>query len=291
MSSVIPYELIATTLSEIAISNSFNVYPVSVSISTIVNETVNTPFIVTVSVFDIGGVIASGLNGDILLSFGSSISGSTIVGNTNITTTAGIASFNISITKSGLGYQLKVQTPLFSQSLLSNLFTIIPSSITFSTQPSGGLSGNSLTTQPIVQLKDGSSIASGFTGSVSISIKTGSGTSGAVLSGTTSLSSVGGIATFTGLSINKAGSNYELIASSYGLSITSNNITITQSTSPTSNSPSSSQPSSTTPQQTPPPPPPPPPPPKTTSSSTSLTIQFGSYIIGLLIIKLLTTSL
>ena len=58
---------------------------------------------------------------------------------------------------------------------------------------------------------------SDFNGTISVAIKAGSGTSGAVLAGTTSIATISGVATFSNLSINTAGSGYILTTSSAGL--------------------------------------------------------------------------
>ena len=53
--------------------------------------------------------------------------------------------------------------------------------------------------------------------SVTISITSGSGTSGATLLGATTVSAVDGVATFSDLQINTAGADYTLTVSSSGL--------------------------------------------------------------------------
>src|SRR5262249_14553487 len=56
----------------------------------------------------------------------------------------------------------------------------------------------------------------GFTGNVTVAISNGTGTAGATLSGTKTIAAVGGIATFSGLSIDSAGTGYTLTASATG---------------------------------------------------------------------------
>ncbi len=89
----------------------------------------------------------------------------------------------------------------------------------------------SVTTQPASSIVPGAtfSIASSlidvgsggvfsdFTGNVSVSIKTGTGAGGAVLSGTIPISAVAGVATFSDLSINLAWTGYILTSSSTGV--------------------------------------------------------------------------
>src|SRR5207249_876523 len=58
----------------------------------------------------------------------------------------------------------------------------------------------------------------GFTGDVTLTITTGTGTSGARLSGTTTAAAVAGVATFSTLSVDKSGPGYTLSATAGSLS-------------------------------------------------------------------------
>ena len=99
----------------------------------------------------------------------------------------------------------------------------------------------SVSTQPPVNVAAGTSftlasslidVGSGavfrdFSGSVTVAIQAGTGTTGAVLSGTTTILAVLGVATFATLSINKGGTGYILTASSPGVgSASTNTLTI-----------------------------------------------------------------
>jgi len=65
--------------------------------------------------------------------------------------------------------------------------------------------------QPVAKVyDDGENLLTCDAGTVSASILPGTGTPGAVLNGTTSVNAVGGIATFTNLSVNAAGAGYRL---------------------------------------------------------------------------------
>jgi Concanavalin A-like lectin/glucanases superfamily/NHL repeat len=95
----------------------------------------------------------------------------------------------------------------------------------------------SVTTQPpsstsigspfsvVVQLIDMGSglVFSDFSSSVAVAIQAGTGTTGATLNGTTSVSAVSGVATFSNLSINTAGTGYILMFSSPGVGSASTN--------------------------------------------------------------------
>jgi sugar lactone lactonase YvrE len=74
------------------------------------------------------------------------------------------------------------------------------------------------------------SVFAGFNGLVSASIKPGSGSPGAVLSGTTQVAAVNGVATFTNLAIDLSGSGYILTVSTPGAkSADTNAFTVTGS--------------------------------------------------------------
>jgi hypothetical protein len=87
------------------------------------------------------------------------------------------------------------------------------------TNPSGGQANVPLATQPVVIAQDAiNHTNTSFNGPVTLSIKSGTGTSGAVLGGTVTVNAVNGVASFSGLSVSKAGSGYRLTATSSGLS-------------------------------------------------------------------------
>ncbi|MCA8916950.1 MAG: hypothetical protein KDB90_16285 [Planctomycetes bacterium] len=80
------------------------------------------------------------------------------------------------------------------------------------TQPAGAAPGVAFATQPVVQVQDASGIVitSDNTTQVTVSITPATGASGAVLSGTATVTAVNGVVTFSGLSIDLAGTGYTL---------------------------------------------------------------------------------
>src|SRR5207244_4805247 len=80
-------------------------------------------------------------------------------------------------------------------------------------QPSTSITGQAFATQPKVAVQDqfGNTVTTDSS-DVTVAIKSGTGTSGAVLSGTKTVTASSGIATFSGLSINKTGTGYKLNA-------------------------------------------------------------------------------
>jgi hypothetical protein len=80
------------------------------------------------------------------------------------------------------------------------------------------MAGMPFATQPVVEARDASNnLDTAFTGPVTAAISTGTGTSGAVLSSTVTVNAVAGVAAFTDLSIDLAGTGYTLTFTSGSL--------------------------------------------------------------------------
>ena len=95
-------------------------------------------------------------------------------------------------------YDAQTTTLTATQGVLTGVsgsFTVAPSSatsLTFTTQPAGVTAGAAFTTQPVVTAKDGyGNVATGYAKTVNLAIKSGTGPTGAVLSGCTSALSAG----------------------------------------------------------------------------------------------------
>ena len=79
------------------------------------------------------------------------------------------------------------------------------------TQPSGAAPSVAFATQPVVQVRsNGATDAADNATVVTVSIVTGTGAAGAALTGTTTATAVAGVATFTNLGVNTAGTGYQL---------------------------------------------------------------------------------
>jgi hypothetical protein len=87
--------------------------------------------------------------------------------------------------------------------------------LTFTGQPQSAAAGASLGTLTVAAVDSAGTIVTAFSGTVTLAL--GSNSSGGTLSGTTSIATSGGVATFSGLSIDKAGTGYTLTASTLGL--------------------------------------------------------------------------
>jgi hypothetical protein len=96
----------------------------------------------------------------------------------------------------------------------------VPALLAFTTQPTSTLRGAVISPAIVVAVRDVfGNIVAGYNNPVTLSI--GTNPSGGTLSGTTTRNAVNGIATFAGLSINNAGANFTLLASTGALSFPS----------------------------------------------------------------------
>lgn len=117
-------------------------------------------------------------------------------------------------------------------SLASNEFTITPGAankLAFTTSPGGGTAGTAFTVQPVVTLQDafGNSV-SGVAQTVTLAIQNNAGPGGTLL-GTKSatVNQSNGRATFSGITIDKAGVGYTLTATGSTVSTTPGNVVST----------------------------------------------------------------
>jgi len=97
------------------------------------------------------------------------------------------------------------------------------------TQPGDGSSGSALSKQPVIELRDAAGNLTTSTASVTAAVATGGGTVG----GTSTVSAVAGVATFTNLSVSGSAGARTLTFSATGASsVTSSSFNITPSTLP-----------------------------------------------------------
>src|SRR5213592_4835016 len=95
----------------------------------------------------------------------------------------------------------------------------VPTQLAFSVQPTTTTAGHQIT--PAVQvtaLDAGGRPVPGFTQNVTLTLTAGTGTSGATLTGTTTVAAANGVATFYTLSLDKSSTDYTLTATASGLS-------------------------------------------------------------------------
>ena len=95
---------------------------------------------------------------------------------------------------------------------------VTPTQVAFTTQPSAVVAGAAISPAVAVTVRDAANAAVPVAG-ISVTVSFGTNAGGGTLSGTlTAATNAGGVATFTGLSVDKAAAGYTLAAASAGLS-------------------------------------------------------------------------
>jgi hypothetical protein len=182
----------------------------------LVNRAITPP--VRVAVVDALGNTVTGPAVDITVSLQANPGGGTLGGTLTASTVEGIATFsNLSVSTAGTGYTLRAAAP-GGLSVVSGGFDVAPSGtnvLVFLQQPAGAQAGAAITPPIQVAVQDGSGVTQNVAVDITLSISTNPG--GGTLSGTTTVTSSGGIASFTGLSIDRAAAGYVLTASAPAL--------------------------------------------------------------------------
>jgi hypothetical protein len=180
------------------------------------------PFTVQVGAEDEFGGTAVGFQGPITIAIGANPAGGTLSGTATVAAGGTYATFpNLSIDKVGTGYTLTASAPGASGTT-TDPFSVMtgghgtPTQLVFTVQPSIATVGQAISPAVVVSVLDpfGSTVTdSTFNVTVHISVNV----SGATLSGTTTVATVNGVATFSDLSLSKAGVGFVLEATCAGL--------------------------------------------------------------------------
>ncbi|MDB4915128.1 MAG: hypothetical protein JWM95_2772, partial [Gemmatimonadetes bacterium] len=145
--------------------------------------------------------------------------GGRLTGTTTATAVSGVAQFSNLIALDPGTYTITYSSPgLASASSLLRVVSGQPAvALAITTAPSGGTNTVPFAVQPVIEIRDAGGAATQGTNPVTVSVATGPGT----LTGTTTVSAVNGLATFSGLGAS-VGGTYTLTFSSPGLaSVTS----------------------------------------------------------------------
>src|SRR5208337_4266759 len=179
--------------------------------------TANAPFGLTVTAENQYGAVDTTYTGPVTLVLSGGTSGAVLGGTVTGTAANGVAAFTgLTINTAGTGYTLTASSSTLTSATIS-VINVTPATVTATqlvdtTQPLASVTANApfgLT----VTAEDGSgNIATTYTGPVTLALS--GGTSGAKLGGTVTGTAVNGVAAFTGLTINTAGTGYTLTASS-----------------------------------------------------------------------------
>ena len=189
---------------------------------------------IQVAAEDSTGAVVPTYTGAITVAIGANPAGGTLSGTRVAAAASGIASFSsLSIDKAGTGYTLTASASGLTGATSTTFeITALPppppmaTALEFTAQPQSAETGASLGTVTVAAVDSTGTVVTAFSGTVTLAI--GTNPAGGALSGTVSVALGNGVATFSGLSIDKAGNGYTLTASTSGLkSATSSTFDIT----------------------------------------------------------------
>ena len=174
---------------------------------------------VQVAVVDAIGNVVSDATDLVALTFGANAGGGTLSGELSVSAVNGIATFDdLSIDKAGVDYALAATSGSLAGAT-SNPFTVSPGAVNqlvFTQQPTNVDAGAAIAPAVTVAAQD----ANGNvvpTYATPIALALGANPGGGALTGGAAAIPASGVATFTGLRVNKVGAGYTLVATSGAL--------------------------------------------------------------------------
>src|SRR5436190_1670520 len=188
--------------------------------STAAAGAMNTPA-VQVTVQDAQGNTVTTATTSITLAIGTNPASGTLAGTKTVAAVNGVATFStLSLNAAGTGYTLTAAATGLTGAT-SNAFTISSTvgpaaKLVFTVPPSNAAAGATITPAVGVTVQDaqGNTVT---TATTSITLAIGTNLGSGTLAGTTTVAAVNGVATFSNLSIDKAGTGYTLTASATDL--------------------------------------------------------------------------
>src|SRR5207247_1828400 len=147
--------------------------------------------------------------------------GGTLAGTTSVNAVSGVATFStLSINNAGNGYTLTASASGLTGATSTSFNITAPppppaTNLAFTTQPQSTQAGRSEERRVGKERGAWGNVVTGYTGLITVAL--GANPGGGTLAGTTSVNAVSGVATFSTLSINNAGTGYTLVASASGL--------------------------------------------------------------------------
>jgi alpha-tubulin suppressor-like RCC1 family protein len=166
-------------------------------------------------------VTSATTNVTVAITSGTGASGATLGGTATVAAANGIATFStLTIDKAASGYTLSASATGLTSATTSAI-TVSPgvaTKLAASVQPTNTVAGASISpsVQFVVQDALGNTVTTA-TNSVTVAISAGTGAVGAVLGGTTTVAATAGVASFSGLTLDKAASGYTLSATATAL--------------------------------------------------------------------------
>jgi len=206
-----------------AITNSFDVTPAAASQLVVTTQplspvTAGSTFGLTVTAEDPYGNVATPFTGSVAVALKSNPSGGTLGGTVSLNATAAVAAFsNLTLDTAANGYTIQA-TSTGLTSATTNTFDVTPaaaSQLLVTTQPPGTVTAGTTFGLTITAEDRYDNVATGFTGSVAVALKSNPG--GGTLAGTVSLNASAGVAAFSSLTLDTAANGYTIQAASTGL--------------------------------------------------------------------------
>jgi MYXO-CTERM domain-containing protein len=169
------------------------------------------------TVYDVSGNVVGSANNAITVSLGNNPAGGTLGGTTTVNAVAGVADFaNLSVDRVGVNYTLVAgSSGLFADSSVGfDVGVGAASQLAFTASPTTNVGSGAAFTVKVAVRDAGGNLVTTASAPVTLALLNAAG---ATLSGTKVATPVGGVATFTGLSVDKVGSGYQLQATATGL--------------------------------------------------------------------------
>ena len=172
---------------------------------------------VTVQIQDANGNVTTS-TASVTIAVGTNPAGGTLSGTLTQAAVNGVATFaNLSIDRLGTGYTLTAASTglTAATSAAFNVIAAPSTKLVFGAQPTSVPKGAAIAPPVTVRILD--ALGNLTTSTASVTVAIGTNPAGGVLSGTKTIAAVAGVATFSTLSIDKAGVGYTLTAASTGL--------------------------------------------------------------------------
>jgi hypothetical protein len=177
------------------------------------------PFGLTVAVESPGGQVITGATGTVTLSLANDPGGAALDGTLTVTLNQGVATFSgLSIDQAGTGYSLLVSGTSLD-SATSGPFNVVPaaaSQLVISTQPAASLTAGGAFGLAVSVEDPFGNLETDYSGSVTLAL--GANPAGGGLGGDLTIPASGGVAVFSGLTLDQAGNGYTIQATASGLS-------------------------------------------------------------------------